>query len=97
MVCSPSYRGKNIGTNLFDRTLMTISNLGFDKCILESSEKLDHYNFWTSKGAERIRTRYVESFFSAIEIGVLQISNIKDRVCDLINQKEQEKELSKTL
>ena len=87
MVCSPSYRGKNIGTNLFDRTLMTISNLGFDKCILESSEKLDHYNFWTSKGAERIRTRYVENFFNVMEIGVLQISNIKDRVCDVVNQK----------
>lgn len=97
MVCSPSYRGKNVGTELFNKTLMNIDNLGFDKCVLECSEKLDHYHFWISKGADRIRTRYIESFFSAIEIGILQISNIKERVQNLINQQDQQKILNKTL
>ena len=94
MVCSPSYRGNNIGTELFNRTLINISNLGFDTCVLESSEKLDNYNFWISKGAERIKTRYIENFFSVTKIGVLQISNVKERVHNITNQ---EKVLSKKL
>lgn len=91
MVCSPSYRENNIGTSLFNRTLMNISNFSFDSCVLESSEKLDNYNFWISKGAKRIKTRYVENLFSVMEIGILQISNIKEYVNNLEKQQEHKK------
>ncbi len=88
MVCSPLYRGKNIGTELFNRTLINMSNSGYDTCALESSETEDNYNFWIKKGAKRVGTRYI-GLFSSIEVGKLKISDIKNRASSLTKQPSQ--------
>ena len=87
MVCSPSYRNNGIATNLFNNALLHINERGLNSCILESSKEKDNYDFWISKGAIQIRTRWVEDFFHNIEISVLQISDIKQYLDNINNEK----------
>ena len=89
MVCSKPYRGKGIATNLLNRALYNINEQGFDSCIIETSKEYDNYKFWLSSGATKIRTRKA-GIFEDVEVLVLEISNIKERLDNLdssINKK----------
>lgn len=82
MVCSKPYRNRGIATNLLNNTLYNINQQGFDSCIIETSKKYDNYKFWLSKGATKIRTRFA-GIFEDVEVLVLEISNIKERLGNL--------------
>ena len=78
MVCSPSYRNKGIATNMFNNALLHMNQRGVNSFIVESSKKRgDNNDFWISKGAIQVRTRWLEDFGDAIEISVLQFPDIK--------------------
>ena len=96
MVCSPSYRKNGIATGLFNNALFNISQRGFNSCVIETSKEHDNYDFWISKGAIQIRTRWIEDFFKNIEISLLQLSNIKQYLDNLNGERvELETEVKK--
>lgn len=97
MVCSPSYRKNGIATSLFNNALFNISQRGFNSCVIETSREHDNYDFWISKGAIQIRTRWIEDFFQNIEISVLQLSNIKQYFDKLNSEKNESRKESKRL